>query len=89
MLVIMDVDLIAQASDINLDSTTKAHQRGDSILRGADIEGLNGHILVPMNCGQDLFDVIAITSPQIGLNASKRRVLSLSRTYFLGDTQQT
>jgi len=34
-----------------------------------------------MNCGQDLFDVVSITSPQIGINASKRRVLSLSRTW--------
>jgi len=34
-----------------------------------------------MNCGQDLFDVVAITSPQTGLDASNRRVLSLSRTW--------
>jgi len=74
-------DRLAQASDINIDSTTKAHQRGAAILRGDDIEGIDGHILVPMNCGQDLFDVIAITSPQTGLDASKRRVLSLTRTW--------
>ncbi|GAI29433.1 unnamed protein product, partial [marine sediment metagenome] len=74
-------DRLAQASDINIDSTTKAHHRGAAILRGADIEGIDGHILVPMNCGQDLFDVISITSPQAGLNASKRRVISLTRTW--------
>lgn len=74
-------DRLVQASDININSITKAHQRGEAILRDSDIEDLNGHILVPMNCGQDLFDVIAITSPQTGLNASKRRVLSLARTW--------
>jgi len=74
-------DQLAQAKDINLDTTTKAHYRGEAMIREADIEGLNGTILVPMNCGQDLFDVIAITSPQAGLNASKRRVLSLDRTW--------
>ena len=74
-------DRLAQAKDINLDTTTKAHYRGEAELREADIEGLNGSILVPMNCGQDLFDVIAITSPQAGLSASKRRVLSLDRTW--------
>ena len=74
-------DRLAQASDINIDSTTKAHQRGESIIRDSDIEGLNGHILVPMNCGQDLFDMVSITSPQVGLNASKRRVISLTRTW--------
>ena len=74
-------DQLAQSNDINLDSTTKAHYRGEAVMREADIEGLNGTILVPMNCGQDLFDVIAITSPQAGLSASKRRVLSLDRLW--------
>ncbi len=72
---------LAQVNDLNLETTTKAHQRGEAILREADIEGSNGHILVPMNCGQDLYDVIAITSPQAGLSASKRRVLSLTLTW--------
>ena len=74
-------DRLAQVKDINLDTTTRAHYRGEAVMREVDIEGLNGKILVPMNCGQDLFDVIAITSPQAGLNASKRRVLSLDRTW--------
>ena len=74
-------DRLAQVKDINLNTTTKAHYRGEAVMREVDIEGLNGKILVPMNCGQDLFDVIAITSPQAGLNASKRRVLSLDRTW--------
>ena len=74
-------DRLSQAKDINLDTTTKAHYRGEAVMREADIEGLNGKILVPMNCGQDLFDVIAITSTQAGLSASKRRVLSLDRTW--------
>ena len=72
---------LAQVNDLNLETTTKAHQRGEAILREADIEGTSGHILVPMNCGQDLYDVIAITSPQAGLSASKRRVLSLTLTW--------
>lgn len=106
-------DRLIHVSDVNLDTTTLAHQRGQAIidalghdvsskyweyweslvwpelahqlgiatLREFEIEGLNGIILVPMNCGQDLFDVIAITSPQAGLNASKRRVISLTRTW--------
>ena len=74
-------DRLIQANDINLNTAVKAHYRGEAELREADIEGLNGTILVPMNCGQDLFDVIAITSPQAGLSASKRRVLSLDRTW--------
>ena len=74
-------DQLAQVKDINLNTITKAHYREEAMMREVDIKGLNGTILVPMNCGQDLFDVIAITSTQAGLNASKRRVLSLDRTW--------
>ena len=44
-------DQLAQVTDINLDTTTKAHYRGEVEIREADIEGLNGTILAPMNCG--------------------------------------
>jgi|GEM_PF-1428486 len=74
-------DQLAQANDLNLDTTTKAHQRGEAILRNYQLSTLNGSILVPMNCGQDLYDVIAITSSQAGLDASKRRVLALTHTW--------
>ena len=75
-------DHLAQAKDINLDTTTKAHYRGEAVMREADIEGLNGTILVPMNCGQDLFDVVAITSPQAGLNV---RALSAQAIVLLAE----
>jgi len=74
-------DRIAQVHDINLNTTEKAHQRGEAILREAEMESLSGHILVPMNCGQDLYDAIDISSPQAGLDASKRRVLALNHTW--------
>jgi hypothetical protein len=41
-------DRLSQAKDINLDTTTKAHHRGEAVIREADLEGLNGTILVPM-----------------------------------------
>jgi hypothetical protein len=75
-------DRLAQVHDINLDTTEKAHQRGEAILREAEMEALSGHILVPMNCGQDLYDAIDITSPQAGLNASRRRALALNHTWM-------
>lgn len=82
-------DRLAQAKDLNLDTTTKAHQRGEAILREADIESVAGHILVPMNCGQDLYDVIDITSPQTGLDASKRRVLALTQAWTPAKSKYT
>lgn len=74
-------DRLAQVKDINLNTTNRAHYRGEAVMGEVDIEGLNGKILVTMNCGQDLCDVVVKTSPQAGLNASKRWVLSLDRTW--------
>jgi len=74
-------DRLSQVRDMNLDTTEKAHQRGQGILREAEMEAQGGHILVPMNCGQDLYDAIGISSPQAGLDASKRRVLALNHTW--------
>jgi hypothetical protein len=74
-------DRLAQVHDINLDTETEAHARGEAMLRHAAIEGLDGYILVPLNCGQELYDVIDITDALAGLSAAKRRVLSLDHTY--------
>ncbi len=78
-------DRLAQVHDINLDTSAEAHARGEAILRHSTIEGLNGYILVPLNCGQELYDVIDITDALAGLSAAKRRVLSLHHLY---DTQK-
>jgi len=78
-------DHLAQIHDINLDTSAEAHARGEAILRHAAIESLDGHILVPLNCGQELYDVIDITDARAGLSAAKRRVLSLHHLY---DTQK-
>ncbi|MBM3156957.1 MAG: hypothetical protein FJ004_06695 [Chloroflexi bacterium] len=78
-------DRLAQVHDINLDTAAGAHDRGEAALRKAGIESLDGYILVPMNCGQELYDVIDITDPLASLSAAQRRVLSLHHLY---DTQK-
>lgn len=74
-------DLLTQAKDINLTTTTKAHERGVAELRDAAIHALDGVLLVPLNCGQEIYDVVDITDALAGLTAAKRRVLSLSHIY--------
>jgi len=74
-------DRVAQARDLNLDSTDEAHQRGQAILREAEMASAGGDIAVLMNCGQDLYDVVDITSPQAGLDAARRRVLALEHAW--------
>jgi len=36
---------------------------------------------VPLNCGQELYDVVDITDARAGLNQAKRRVLGLAWHY--------
>jgi len=74
-------DRLAQVHDINLDTEAEAHARGEAVLRHAAIESEDGYIVVPLNCGQELYDVIEITDALAGLTAAKRRVLSLVHTY--------
>jgi hypothetical protein len=78
-------DRLAQVHDINLDTEAEAHARGEAVLRHAAIESTDGYIVVPLNCGQELYDVIDITDALAGLTAAKRRVLALHHTY---DTQK-
>jgi hypothetical protein len=78
-------DRLAQLHDINLDTSAEAHARGEAMLRHAAIESEDGYVVVPMNCGQELYDVIEISDALAGLTAAKRRVLSLHHTY---DTQK-
>ncbi|MFC1989790.1 hypothetical protein ACFLVW_04445 [Chloroflexota bacterium] len=70
-------DRLNQMEDRNIDSVTKAEQRGEAYLRGAEIESAGGVIRVPVNCGQQLYDVIDVTDSRAGLDAEKKRVLGI------------
>jgi hypothetical protein len=74
-------DRLRQVEDKNVDTVTKAEQRGEAYLRGAEIESVNGSILVPVNCGQQLYDVVDITDSRAELEAAKRRVIGLTLAY--------
>lgn len=71
----------AQIADRNIATTTAAHLHGEGLLRKAEIFTNAGSILVPVNCGQQLLDVIDITDEPTGLVAAKRRVLGISLVY--------
>jgi len=74
-------DRLSQLEDRNIDSVSKAEQRGDAHLRQAEIESASGAIRIPPNCGQQLYDVIDITDSQAGLSGAKKRVLGLTLVY--------
>ena len=70
-----------QLEDRNIDTTQEAQDRGEAYLRQAEIESAGGTIHIPVNCGQQLYDVIDITDNRAGLSAEKKRVLGLILTY--------
>ena len=51
------------------------------MLRKASLGALDGEVTAPVNCGQELYDVIAVTDAVAGLSAAKRRVLGLALRY--------
>jgi len=71
-------DRLKQIEDRNIGTVAEAQQRGQAILRQSEIEAVDGSILVPVNCGQQLFDVIDVTDGRAGLVAEKKRVLGIS-----------
>ena len=73
--------LLIWLEDKNIDSVTKASQRGEAYLREAEIEAESGYILVPTNCGQELYDVIEVSDSRLGLSAAKKRVLGITLSY--------
>ena len=71
----------AQVTDRNLDTVDKARQRGEALLRKTEIDLVGSTILIPVNYGQQLYDVVDITDSRAGLTSSKKRVTGISLVY--------
>ncbi len=74
-------DRLGRLEDKNIDSAAGAEDRGEAYLREVEMAAANGAILVPPNCGQQLYDVIDITDSRAGLSAAKKRVNGLTLFY--------
>jgi hypothetical protein len=74
-------DRVRQTHDLNLDTVALAQDRAGAELRHLAMASQGGSLVVPPNCGQELYDVVAITDAPAGLSAAKRRVLGLSLRY--------
>lgn len=71
-------DRLKQVEDRNMGSVAEAQERGEAVLRKCEIEAVDGVILVPVNCGQQLYDVIDVTDERAGLDSEKKRILGIS-----------
>jgi len=74
-------DRLSHVEDRNIDTVDKAQARGEAYLRQAEIESVRSAIHIPVNCGQQLCDVIDITDNRAGLAAEKMRVVGLTLVY--------
>ena len=74
-------DLLSRVYDVSIDTAGRAHDRGEAVLRGLDIHSRRDSVAVPLNCGQEIYDVVEITDARAGLDAVKRRVLGLQHMY--------
>ncbi|UCD09304.1 MAG: hypothetical protein JSU79_01285 [Dehalococcoidales bacterium] len=68
----------ARLIDRNISTVGEAGERGEIYLRTAESEAQDGTISIPVNCGQQLYDVIDITDERAGMVSEKKRVAGLT-----------
>jgi len=74
-------DRVKQISDRNIGTIPAGQTLAGAYLRKAEIESRSGMIQLPVNCGQQLYDVIAVTDRRAGLSGAKRRVTGIQVNY--------
>ena len=77
-------DRLRQVHDVNLTTVAQAEDRGDALLRQEAIGASGGEITVPVNAGQELYDVVEVTDGRAGLTAAPKRVLGIALRYATG-----
>jgi hypothetical protein len=65
---------------LNLDTAAKAQARAEALLHTPG-RTATAELVVPVNCGQELYDVVEVTEPRLGLDAERYRVLGLELRY--------
>lgn len=68
-------------TDRNIGSISEAENRGAAYLEKAEGEAAADIIEIPVNCGQQLYDVIDITDERAGLAAARKRVMKITLVY--------
>ena len=68
-------------ADPDINSVSQAQARGAAHLRKAELHTANDYIRIPVNCGQQMYDVPDVTDSLVGLSGAKRRVLGIILHY--------
>jgi hypothetical protein len=75
---------LEQVADKNLGTAGEAEGRAEAVLRVAALGGRGDEVVVMMNVGQELWDVVEVTAGQAGLSGAKRRVVGMRWRYGTG-----
>ena len=67
--------------DPNLENADRAQERADAILRKESLRAERGNLVVPVNCGQELYDVITVTDERCGISSKLYRVTGMQVDY--------
>jgi len=74
-------DRFLRQEDAGITTPGEAQERGNAILHKYGNKADAGFIRVPVNCGQQLYDVIAISDSRAGLFGARCRVRGISTLY--------
>jgi len=72
---------LLQVHDLNVASAAQAADRALWEARRLRLSLVSEEVTVPTNCAQELYDVVTVTEPSLGLTAARRRVLSIRTSY--------
>jgi hypothetical protein len=75
------IDTLVMEYDPNLEETDQAAKRAVALLRHEAQKSLGGQIIVPTNCGQELYDVVSVTDTRVPLGSKNYRVLVIQTDY--------
>jgi len=83
----LGIDIFDQDYDPNLQTATRAQERADAILRKGSLRAERGNLVIPVNVGQELYDVITVTDQRCGITSKKYRVMDIDVNYSLREWQ--
>jgi hypothetical protein len=83
----LGIDIFNQDYDPNLQTATRAQERADAILRKGSLRAERGNLVIPVNVGQELYDVITVTDQRCGITSKKYRVMDIDVNYSLREWQ--
>ena len=75
-------DHVRQVFDLNLTTQAKAEKRADIALRQETLAVALGEVVTPVNCGQELYDVVSITDKLAGRSDVDYRVIGVELRYL-------